>query len=108
MVDNTTWLIVGGVAIAAWLGGFLTRFGFPPPGHIAGTPDTLPTPPPPEQIPGAITASQQKGFGVDVGQKQLYFTKPTPAHQSGAFPDRITTAVGYSYAGYTSAPLTVA
>lgn len=107
MDTQTTLLIVGGVAVVAWLGGFLTRFGFPPPGHIAGTPDTLPTPPPPEQIPGAIAASQQKGLGVDVGQKTLYFPKPTPAHQSG-YPDRITTAVGYSYAGYTSAPLTVA
>lgn len=89
MDSTTTWLIIGGVAVAAWVGGFLTQFGFPPPGKGQNF----------------SAAQQQIAPPVDLAP----FQKSTNAKQQAQLfpPITSTGAVAYSYSGYTSAPITV-
>lgn len=89
MDSTTTWIIIGGVAVAAWLGGFLTQFGFPPPGS------------------GSSGKAPLTGPNAGLGQNLL-----TGAQQklnflnSGGFTQNSNAA--YSYSGFVTAPLTVA
>lgn len=106
MDQTTTLIIIGGGIAVAFLAGFLCDpLGLCPSAlaakNKAQNQQLFGGSLFPSSIPAAGGTKAKPDYTAQ--QKALF-----PQSGNDSFPDRITTAVGYSYAGYSSAPLTVA